>query len=71
MFYKAQLYAAIQQFASKRPDFQDLMRDLSFAMPQPGLDHRSGALLFNALFFGNFDTQFVPDELTQAGAVVI
>jgi hypothetical protein len=60
-------YQSINQARADDPAFDRALDDLSLSLPLPGGQYREGALLYEAVFFGNFRTTDIPDELTSIG----
>lgn len=43
----------------------DLLTELGYAIPEDGADQREGATLYDAIFFGNFNPDYIPDAVKQ------
>lgn len=65
--YKGQLYSAIEQARSGDTAYDELWIRLSNIMPLPSGVNREGAALYEAVLFGNFNTQFIPYEIAAIG----
>ena len=68
---KTAFYAQIVKTYNQDDDFKHLMDQLSQAIPAHGDDLRLGVPLWEAVFFGNFSTKFLPDELLNIGLGVV
>jgi hypothetical protein len=60
--------ASLEQYIKRIPDLKEFLNFIGDNMSFGGKDFVRGIVLYNALFFGGFDTRFIPNELT-AGPV--
>ena len=67
--WKTWLYGIITAKRAENPAYDRLWDELSVALPETGMEHREGSSLYEAVLFGNFNTQWMPDELVKAGAL--
>jgi hypothetical protein len=64
---KTWFYNRISSLAASDPAFASMMEDLSFSIPAKGDTQRLGVPLWEAVFFGNFNTDYIPPELAAIG----
>jgi hypothetical protein len=65
---KTWLYQSIETARDQNPDLDALFDDLSLSYPMDGGGPREGVVLYEALFFGNFNEQYIPLSLATIGA---
>jgi len=68
-FYKEWLYALVEKRRAQNPELDRALDDLSATMAERGMTYKTGVPLYEALFFGNFLSDFIPDELLAIGSV--
>jgi hypothetical protein len=66
--YKLQMYAAIKAARATDPEYDKLFEELSLSYSLPNGDPMMGSVLYEAIFFGNFNSQYMPYELAVIGA---
>lgn len=62
---KAPVFAFIADMRNKDPHFDDFMADLGTAVPLAGKDTREGVPLYQAIFFGMFNTAYMDRDLIE------
>lgn len=55
-------FPALDRARQQDPQFNDLMVDLAYALAPSGELYREGPSLYDALFFNQFETRYVPDN---------
>jgi hypothetical protein len=68
-FYKEWLYTLVENKRDKNPQLDRALDDLSATMAETGRTYKTGVPLYEALFFGNFMSDFIPEELTRIGGI--
>lgn len=66
--FKRWLYTTIEQARDNDTAFDDLMTKLSYSFSMPNGGYREGTVLYEAVFFGNFNEQYIPYEIAVLGA---
>ena len=65
--WKAWFYNATQNIVANDPAMQDLLNKLELSFPLDGGGYRQGVVLYEAVFFGNFNEKFIPPALAALG----
>jgi hypothetical protein len=65
---KTWLYSTIENAREDDAAFDELLTELSYSFPMPGGGYRDGVVLYEAVFFGNFNHQYIPPTLATLGA---
>lgn len=63
------LYTALGKSREENPILDSLFTQLSYSFPLPGGGYREGASLYEAVFFGNFNTDYIPFDVASAAQV--
>jgi hypothetical protein len=64
------LYRSLANLRDNNIIFDRLLTELSYSFPLPeGGGYREGASLYEAVFFGNFNTDFIPFDVASAAEV--
>lgn len=65
MSWKLWFYGELETQMSLNPALRTQLDQLKYSFPMDGGGYRQGVVLYEALFFGNFNEDFIPDELIQ------
>jgi hypothetical protein len=65
---KAWLYTSIEESRATNPELDAMFEELKFSFPMDNGGWRQGAALYEAVFFGNFNEQYIPLQIAQIGA---
>jgi hypothetical protein len=67
-FYKVWLYGQISDLRDKDHQFDRMLTDLGFSIPARGYTQKTGAPLYEAIFFNNWTDDFIPNKVTEVAA---
>lgn len=70
-YYKAYFYRAITQSRAENKALDDLFDNLAYSFPLPDGTYRRDATLYEAVFFGNFNTDFIPFDVADAASDLV
>ena len=64
---KSWLYTSLENARNENDDLDKALDRLSYSYPLSGGGWRQGTVLYEALFFGNFNERYIPEELALLG----